>query len=62
MSTFGRSFDAKFARHLVEHDDMLQVVLLELGDFRAERFVVETLDARVISGDRVKLKIRCRSW
>ena len=44
--------------HFVENLDMLQVVLLELRDLRAERLVIETLDAAVIRGDGVMLEIK----
>jgi hypothetical protein len=36
---------------------MLEVVLLELGDFCAEGFVVQPLDTGLVGSDRIMLQI-----
>jgi len=55
---FGRSVEVELAGHLVQHDNMLQIVLLELGDPRAHRLVVEPFDAGVACGDGIVLEIQ----
>lgn len=51
------SIDASLCSDFVQGREMLEMILTKLVDLCAERFVIETLDRRIVSRNRIVLEV-----